>query len=167
MVRINAVESELSLFETSILRNGVAATCASLQIPIVAYSPLGKGLLTGNILAAEDIPAASNLRRLDKLSGDNLETNLKLVRALHELSENYAPATLSQLAISWIRQLSSSHGNPVLIPIAGSSRAENVLANAVHVELTNEDLQRIDSVLKENEVAGQRSYGEQMKYMEG
>ena len=133
----------------------------------MAYSPLGKGLLTGNILAAQDIPESSMLRRLDKLSESNLETNLRLIRALHQLSASYKPATLPQLAISWVRHLSRKSGLPVMIPVAGSSRAENVRANAVHISLTEDDMDKIDQILESNKVIGQRSYGEQTKYMEG
>ncbi len=167
VVPIDAVEVEFSLFETSILKNGVAETCAELNIPIVAYSPLGKGLLTGNILAAKDVPETSVLRRLDKLSDSHLETNLQLIRALQQFSEDYGRATLPQLAISWVRQMSVKDGLPVIIPIAGSSRACNVKANASHVDLSERDLGKINRILEEYKVVGQRSYGDQVKYMEG
>ena len=82
VVPIAAVEVEFSLFETRILSNGVADTCAKLNIPIIAYSPLGRGLLTGKITSAADLPADSPLRRLDKYKGENLDHNLRLVKAL-------------------------------------------------------------------------------------
>ena len=165
VVSIAAVEVEFSLFEPSILANSVASTCADLKIPIVAYSPLGRGLLTGNITTAADVPAP--LRRLDKYSGENLEHNLRLVAALRDLSAKHHPYTMSQFALSWLRQLSSRNGLPVIIPICGSSREENVRSNAKHIELTEEDLESIETVLKENKTAGERAYPEQRKYLEG
>ena len=165
VVSIAAVEVEFSLFEPSILTNSVASTCADLKIPVVAYSPLGRGLLTGNITSAADVPAP--LRRLDKYSGENLSHNLRLVAALRDLSAKHHPYTMAQFALSWLRQISSKNGLPVIIPICGSSKEENVRANAVHVELTEKDLQGIDTVLKENKTAGERAYPEQRKYLEG
>lgn len=167
VVHIAAVEVEFSLFETGILRNGVTSTCAELGIPIIAYSPLGKGLLTGRITTTEDIPSNSMLRRLDRLQGDNFDHNLRLIRALHQLAAEYQPHTLPQLAMSWIRHLSCRNGLPVMIPIAGSSKEANVRTNAVDVALTDADLEKLDKILAENKVLGDRSYAGQKKYMEG
>lgn len=165
IVPIAAVEVEFSLFETSILTNGVASTCAKLKIPVVAYSPLGRGLLTGKISSAADLPAS--LKRLDKLQGENFEHNLKLVKALQEVSETHKGQPLSVLALSWIRQLSGRDGFGVFIPICGSSKAENVRSNSMNVELTEEDFSRIRKILEENRVVGERAYAEQRKYLEG
>ena len=167
VVPIAAVEVEFSLFETSILSNSVASTCAKLKIPIVAYSPLGRGLLTGKITTAADLPADSPLRRLDKYQGENLDHNLRLVKALHDLSMQHHPYTMSQFALSWIRQLSSRNGLPVIVPICGSSKEENVRSNAENVELTESDFERIDTILKENKTVGERAYPQQRKYLEG
>jgi pyridoxine 4-dehydrogenase len=145
----------------------VASTCAELDIPIVCYSPLGKGLLTGKIMTQDDIPLNSVLRRLDRLQGGNLEQNLRLVQALQQLAAEHKPFTLPQLAVSWIRQLSCRDGLPVLIPIAGSSKEQNVRINAVNVPLSEAHLKKLDKVLAENEVVGHRAYAEQKKYIEG
>ena len=158
---------EFSLFENGILRNGVASTCAELAIPVICYSPLGRGLLTGKITTQEDIPSDSMLRRLDRLHGDNLDQNLRLIQALHQLAAEYKPHTLSQLAVSWIRHLSCRNGLPVLIPIAGSTKEKNVRMNAVEVPLTEADLKKLDKVLEANKVVGDRAYAQAKKYMEG
>ena len=155
------------MFETSILRNSVAATCASLNIPLIAYSPLGRGILTGKITAPSDIPANSPLRRNDKYKGENLDQNLRLIHVLQKLSMDYQPHTMAQLALSWIRQHSGRDGLPVIIPISGSTKEENVRANAVAVELTEADLKKIDTILEENKVVGDRAYAEQRRYLEG
>lgn len=155
------------MFETSILTNSVAATCASLNIPLIAYSPLGRGILTGKIMTADDIPADSPLRRLYKYQGTNLDQNLRLIHVLRKLSMDYHPYSMAQLALSWVRQLSGRKGLPVIIPISGSSKAENVRANAAGVDLTEADLSKIDNILEENKTVGDRAYEEQKKYLEG
>ena len=153
------------MFETSILTNGVASTCAKLEIPVLAYSPLGRGLLTGKITSAADLPAS--LKRLDKLQGENFEHNFKLVKALQEVSEKHKGQPLSVLALSWIRQIGGKGHPGVFIPICGSSKAENVRLNSINIELTQKDLSTISKVLEENKIVGERSYAEQRKYLEG
>lgn len=167
VVPIAAVEVEFSLFETNILANGVANTCAKLNIPIIAYSPLGRGLLTGKIASSADLPANSPLRRLDKYQGENLDHNLRLVKALQELSEKHKGYPMPAFALSWIRQLTGRDSLGVFVPICGSSREENVRANAQNVELTDDDFKSIQKVLEENKTVGERAYPEQRKYLEG
>jgi pyridoxine 4-dehydrogenase len=167
VVPIAAVEVEFSLFETRILSNGVADTCAKLNIPIIAYSPLGRGLLTGKITSAADLPADSPLRRLDKYKGENLDHNLRLVKALNELLEKHSGYSMPAFALSWIRQLSNRAGRGVFLPICGSSRADNVRTNGQNVLLTDEDFESIQKVLDENQTVGERAYPEQRKYLEG
>ena len=156
---------EFSLFETVILENGVASTCAELGIPIVAYSPLGRGFLTGNIQTADDVP--ERLRKLDKCQGENLEHNLGLVRAVKSLAEEHPGYAMATFALSWIRQLSGKNGLPIMIPISGSSKAENVRNNAKSVVLSEKDFAKIQHALRENGTKGARGYGIQMKYLEG
>lgn len=167
IVPIAAVEVEFSLFESSILHNSIASTCADLDIPVVAYSPLGRGILTGKFAVASDIPADSVLRRMDKYQGENLDNNLRLIQELLKLAQEHRPYTMANVAISWIRCLSATNGLPVMIPISGSSKPENVRENAVTVPLTWEDLARIWKVLAENKTTGSRSYAGQHRYIEG
>jgi pyridoxine 4-dehydrogenase len=168
IVPIAAVEVEFSLFETGILTNGVASTCAELQIPIIAYSPLGRGILTGDILKASDLPSNSVLRRMDRFQGDNLEANLRFVQELHRLSLDFKPYTLPNIALSWLREQSQRReGLPAILPIAGSSKEEKVRANALHIDLSEDDLVCIDRILEENKIVGPRSYAAQRKYIEG
>ena len=96
-----------------------------------------------------------------------MDHNMRLVQALKELSLEYRPHTMAQLALSWIRCLSGKKGLPVMLPISGSSQAENVKANSVEVRLTEEDLEKIGRVLEEKGAIGERSYAEQKQYMEG
>lgn len=165
VIPIAAVEVEFSLFETEILRNGVAETCAELNIPVVAYSPLGRGLLTGDITSASDVP--TTMSRLDRLQGKNLQQNLRLVTALKTFSEEHHGCPLSTFSLSWIRQLSGRDGLGVFLPICGSSKAQNVRKNAQNIDLTDEDFERIKQILDENQIVGARGYAEQRKYLSG
>ena len=162
---IATVEIELSLFESGILTNGVASTCAELGIPIVAYSPLGRGTLTGKIATAADLPAGQ--LRLDRFQGENLEHNLQFIKHLQELSKQHGDQPMSVFALSWIRQLSRRDGWGDFIPICGSTKPENVRANSENVVLTDEDFGKIAKVLQGNTVKGSRSYPGQQKYLEG
>ena len=158
---------EFSLFETRVLTNGVAATCAKLNIPLIPYSPLGRGILTGKWTTVDDIPQDSMLARLDKYQGDALEQNLKLVHALQKLSQEHEPHTMGQLAMSWIQTLSNENGLPVMVPIFGSTKSENVRSNMIHVDLTQADMNTIKKILDENQIVGDRAYPGQKQYLEG
>ena len=165
IVPICAVEVEFSLFEIDILGNDVASTCAELGIPIVAYSPLGRGLLTGNITNAENVPA--QLRRLDKYQGENLEYNLRLVDSVKKLSAQHPGHTMATFALSWVRQMSGRNGLGTFIPISGSSKAENVRTNAQNIVLSDQDFASIQNILNEYPTKGERGYGDQKKYLQG
>ena len=114
-----------------------------------------------------DIPRDSPLNRLDIYKEKNLEHNLKLVHELQKLSQEHAPHTMAQLAMSWLRQLSGTSSLPVMIPIAGSSKAENVRSNSIHVNLTQADMDAIDKILEANKTIGDRAYPGQTQYFEG
>ena len=74
---------------------------------------------------------------------------------------------MATFALSWIRQLSCRNGLPTLIPISGSSRAENVRVNAQNIVLSEDDFAKIQKALDENKTKGARGYGIQKKYLEG
>ena len=164
---IAAVEVEFSLFETSILHNGVASTCAELGIPVIAYSPLGCGILTGQMARASDLPANSPLRRLYRFQGENLEHNFRLVQEFRAFSNEHPPYTMANIAMSWVRSQSQRDGLPIIIPIGGSSKEKNVRENAIQLPLTESDLGRMDKILQQNEVMGDRGYPGNAKYLEG
>ena len=83
---IAAVEVEFSLWATDILENGVAAACAEHNIPLIAYSPLGRGFLTGEIKKPEDIPEGDFRKHLPRFQPDVFDQNLELVTELEELA---------------------------------------------------------------------------------
>lgn len=105
---------------------------------------------------------------MDRFQGDNLEANLRLVQELHRLSLDFKPYTLPNIALSWLRKQSQRKEKlPAILPIAGSSKEEKVRANARHIDLSEDDLVRIDRILEENKIVGPRSYAAQRKYIEG
>ncbi|KAI9781542.1 MAG: Pyridoxine 4-dehydrogenase [Peltula sp. TS41687] len=163
---IAAVEVELSLWATEHLTNGVVDTCAELGIPIVAYSPIGRGFLTGQIKTLEDLPEADFRRHLPRFQPENFDKNLELVRDLERLAENKG-CTPAQLAISWVKALSGSGGRGVIVPIPGATTEERVVENTKEVELSEKDLKEIEEILGKAEVFGDRYGGPVAALMNG
>ncbi|KAJ0418837.1 NADP-dependent oxidoreductase domain-containing protein [Aspergillus carlsbadensis] len=156
--KVVAVEVELSMFTTDPLENGVAAACAQYGIPLVAYSPIGRGLLTGQIRSFDDIPADSMLRNYPRFQRENFEINMELVRKVEELAARKG-CTSAQFAINWVRALSSRPGMPTIIPIPGATTAVRVEENSKVIEITEEDFAAVDAVLRKFPVAGARYPG--------
>ncbi|KAL5333153.1 NADP-dependent oxidoreductase domain-containing protein [Aspergillus crustosus] len=154
VTKIDMVEAEVSLWSRDVFSNGVAATCADLGIVLVAHTPLGAGMLTGNISGLEDLvgnPTAHMPRFLE----ENLEKNVKLAQALREFATSKG-CTPAQLALSWVKQQSGKPGMPVVVPVAGARSEGRVLENIVDVELSDEDLDEIDAILDRFPVSGGR-----------
>lgn len=80
IVPVSAVEIEYSPWSLDIESNGILATCEEFQIPIVAYSPLGRGMLTGTIKKFEDLPENDMRRHFDRFQPENFANNYKIVR---------------------------------------------------------------------------------------
>ncbi|KAJ0163886.1 Pyridoxal reductase [Colletotrichum tanaceti] len=153
--KIVGVEVELSLFSTEILTNGVAAACAQYGIPIIAYSPVGRGMLTGQVKTLDDIPHGDMRRHMPRFQPDTFSINIKLVEQVETLARKKG-VTPAQLAIGWTMALSRRPGIPVIIPIPGATTADRVNENAKLVELTDEEMAEIDETLAKFEVAGGR-----------
>lgn len=100
ITRIVALETELSLFTTDIFSNGIAAACAEHNIPIIAYSPMSRGLLTGKIKSSSDLPEGEFRRTMPRFQPGNLDNNLELVKEIEELASKKS-CTPAQLAINW------------------------------------------------------------------
>ncbi|KAK1597880.1 aldo/keto reductase [Colletotrichum navitas] len=153
--KIVGVEVELSLFSTDILDNGVATACAQYGIPIIAYSPVGRGMLTGQIKTLGDIPQGDIRRHMPRFQPDTFGINIKLAEQVEELARKKG-VTPAQLAIGWTIALSRRLGMPEIIPIPGATTAERVNENANLVELTDEEMSEIDVTLAKFEVVGGR-----------
>ncbi|KAK3341451.1 NADP-dependent oxidoreductase domain-containing protein [Lasiosphaeria hispida] len=152
---IAAVEVELSLWNTEPLENGVAEACAELGIPIIAYAPLGRGMLTGQVKSFGDIPEGDFRKILPRFQPDVFETNLRLVREVEKLAERKG-CTSAQVAINWVLALSRRPGMPKIVPIPGASSVERVRENAVEIELTEDDMAEIDAIIKDFAPVGDR-----------
>ncbi|KAF6810714.1 pyridoxal reductase [Colletotrichum sojae] len=155
LAKIVGVEVELSLFSTDVLSNDIAAACAEHNVPLIAYSPIGRGLLTGEIKSIDDIPEGDFRRMMPRFQPDTFDINMKLVKQVQDLAAKKG-ATSAQLAISWTVALSKKPGMPEIIPIPGATTAARVNENAKLVELTEEELAEIDATLAKFEVAGGR-----------
>lgn len=166
VTKIVAIEVELSLWSLDILSNGIAAAAAEHNIPIVAYSPLGRGMLTGEFRSRDDIPDGDFRKLMPRFSPENFNHNLELASELHKIAKQkgYTPA---QLAISWILHQSKKNGNPEIIPIPGATKEERVIENGKVVTLSNDDINTIDSILEKFEVQGDRYGGVGKAHMNG
>ncbi|KAI0152256.1 Aldo/keto reductase [Hypoxylon sp. NC0597] len=154
-IKVLAVEVELSLFSTEVLENGVAAACAQYGIPLIAYSPIGRGMLTGQIKKLEDIPEDSMLRNFPRFQPGNFEINLQLVAQVEEMAKKKG-CTPAQLAINWTRAISRRPGMPTIIPIPGATTVARVEENSKLVEITDEEMAEIDATLAKFTPVGER-----------
>jgi pyridoxine 4-dehydrogenase len=136
------------------LENGVAAACAQYGIPLIAYSPLGRGMLTGQLKTLEDLPGDMR-RQFPRFLPGNFEINLQLVKQVEELAEKKG-CTPGQLAINWTRALSKRPGMPSIIPIPGATTAERVEENSKLIDLTDEEMAQIDATLAKFTTSGKR-----------
>ncbi|KAJ0107874.1 hypothetical protein J7T55_007086 [Diaporthe amygdali] len=155
ITKVVAVEVELNLFATEVLENGIAATCAKHNIPLIAYSPLGRGLLTGEIKSPDDIPEDDMRKHFPRFQPGNFEHNLVLAEKVNEMAKKKG-VTPGQFALGWVRTLSKRPGMPTIIPIPGATTAARVNENSKLVDLTDEEMNVIDEILEKMEVKGSR-----------
>lgn len=157
VTKVLAVESELSLFSTDVLHNGVAAACAEYNIPLIAYSPIGRGILTGAFKRYEDMPKDMLVVQMGfpRFQKENFEKNMELVEQVEKLAKKKG-CTPAQLAINWTVALSRRPGMPTIIPIPGSTTVARAEENSTLVDITDEEMSEIDAILAKFEVAGGR-----------
>ena len=148
---ISMLQTEYSLW-TREPETDVLPVCRELGISLVAYSPLGRGFLTGVIQKPEDFAPDDFRRQVPRYQGENFQRNLQLVEQIKEIAteKNCTPA---QLALAWLL----AQGEEI-IPIPGTKRRERVKENlqAIEIELTNDDLGRIEKVAPLGAAAGTR-----------
>lgn len=152
---IAAVETEYSLFSRD-PEAAILPTLHGLGIALVAYSPLGRGFLSGRFRKIEDLAANDWRRKNPRFSGDNFTRNVGLADRLHQFALR-KECTGAQLALAW---LLSREG---VIPIPGTSSIERLQENvdAAKVRLTREDLDEIERLIPSSAAAGER-YNETM-----
>ena len=153
---IAAVQSEYSLW-TLDPEASVLPACRELGVAFVAYSPLGRGFLTGKIRSQKDLDPEDYRSQSPRFEGNHLEHNLRLVDQITKIAEENQ-CTPAQLALAWLL-----HQSPNVVPIAGTKRRKYLEENwgALNVQLSPLDLDRIRWILAENSVAGLR-YPESM-----
>lgn len=165
LAKIESVEVELSLWETSPLENGLAEACAELDIPILAYSPLGRGFLTGKLKSPDDIPEGDFRKLLPRFQPGAFEKNLELVHEVEKLAARKG-CTPAQVAIGWLLALSKRPGMPRIIPIPGASSPERIRENSTVVELSEEDMAEIERIRKGFPVVGERYHKHGMEVLD-
>ena len=148
---ITALQTEYSLW-TRDPEEGVLAACRELGIGFVAYSPLGRGFLSGRFQSEADLPADDARRNHPRFQGDNFRKNLDLVHRVEEIAREKR-CTPAQLALAWLL----SRGGDI-VPIPGTKRREYLEQNvkALDVRITPEDAHRIDEVARVGATAGTR-----------
>ena len=149
--RITALQTEYSLW-TRDPEEEILPLCRELGIGFVAYSPLGRGFLTGRFQRYEDLPADDYRRNHPRFQGENFERNLQLVERVREIAAEKR-CTPAQLALAWLL----AQGQDV-VPIPGTKKRKYLEENAgaVRVKLTQDDLRRIDEVAPKGVAAGAR-----------
>jgi aryl-alcohol dehydrogenase-like predicted oxidoreductase len=154
---VTAVQTEYSLWTRDPEEDGVFATCAELGIGFVAYSPIGRGFLSGEIRSIDDLDENDFRRHNPRFQGENFRKNLELVDRVREIADDKG-VTPTQLALAWVMARSDRSGHPTIVPIPGTKRVRYLEENvaAADIELTDEDLRRLDEAAPVGGTAGDR-----------
>jgi aryl-alcohol dehydrogenase-like predicted oxidoreductase len=148
---VTALQTEYSLWSRDV-EDEILPTVRELGIGFVAYSPLGRGFLTGQIQRFEDLPEGDYRRNSPRFQGDNFQRNLDLVDRIKEIADEKG-VTPSQLALAWLL-----HQGEDIVPIPGTKRRKYLEENvaAVEIRLTDEDLRRIEEAAPKGAASGER-----------
>jgi aryl-alcohol dehydrogenase-like predicted oxidoreductase len=148
---IAALQTEYSLWSRD-PEDGILATCRELGIGFVAYSPLGRGFLTGQFKRFEDLAADDYRRVSPRFQGENFQKNLDLVHRVEEMAQEKS-CTPSQLAVAWVLAQEND-----IVPIPGTKRRKFLEDNvgALNVHLSEGDLRRMSEVFPSGAAAGER-----------
>jgi len=154
---ITALQTEYSLWSRDV-EDEILPTVRELGIGFVAYSPLGRGFLTGEIKSPSDFPDDDYRRFHPRFTGENFDRNLELVREIGEIAQEKG-CTPAQLALAWVL----SRGNDI-VPIPGTKRRTYLQQNigALSVTLSESDLERIDRIIPPGAAAGDRYHAQGM-----
>src|SRR2546423_13033693 len=159
---ITAVQTELSLWSRD-AEAEVIPTVRELGIGYVAYSPLGRGFLTGQIKSPDDFAGDDFRKNHPRFQGENFEKNIQLVREVEKMAEE-KDCTTAQLALAWVL----AQGEDI-VPIPGTRHIKYLDENigALQVKLTPEDLKRLDEILPPGAAAGMRYHERGMATVNG
>lgn len=159
---VAAVQSEYSLFTREPEYDGILDACRDLGVTFVAYSPLGRGLLTSAPPTEDNLAPDDFRRRIPRFQGDALEANLQLAGRVRELAAELK-ATPAQVALAWLL------GDPIVVPIPGSRRADRVEENAraVTLQLSPSSRTLLNLAFGANQARGERSSPQGMSLLNG
>jgi aryl-alcohol dehydrogenase-like predicted oxidoreductase len=149
---LSAVQTEYSIVTPVVEQNGVLETVASIGAKLVAYSPIGRGMLSGTLQTVDSLASDDFRRGLPRFSEDNLKENNRLVEAIISLA-NENSITPSQLSLAWLLARSEH-----VITIPGTKRERYLIENAAaaDIQLSQSDMQVIDDVIADNPIQGLR-----------
>ncbi|MEJ9211438.1 aldo/keto reductase [Bacillus smithii] len=155
---ITALQTEYSLWSRDV-EDEILPTCRELGIGFVAYSPLGRGFLTGKIQKFEDLEEDDYRRHSPRFQGENFQKNLDLVQQIRKIASEKG-CQPSQLALAWLL----AQGQDI-VPIPGTKKVPYLEENlkALDISLTDDDLARINQVAPQGVAAGERYPEEVMK----
>jgi len=156
--KITTVQTELSLWSRD-AEAEVLPTVRELGIGYVAYSPLGRGFLTGQFKSPDDFPEGDFRKNHPRFQGENFEKNIELVREVEKMAEEKG-CTTAQLALAWVL----AQGEDI-VPIPGTKHVKYLDQNigALDVKLSDEDLKRLDAILPPGAAAGERYHARGME----
>jgi aryl-alcohol dehydrogenase-like predicted oxidoreductase len=154
---MTALQTEYSLWSRDIEKNNVLATINELGIGLVAYAPLGRGFLTGQIKNPTDLKEDDGRKSWPRFQAEAITENTKLLEKLTQIA-NELSCTLNQLAIAWVL----AKGNDI-VPIPGTTQVKNLESNlkALDVVMSADQKQKLDQISSEIQIVGTR-YPEQM-----
>ena len=154
---VTALQTEYSLWSRDIEKNNVLETINELGISLVAYAPLGRGFLTGQIKNPTDLKENDGRKSWPRFQAEAITENTKLLEKLTQIA-NELSCTLNQLAIAWV--LAKGNG---IVPIPGTTQVKNLESNlkALDVVLSTDQIQKLDQISSEIQIVGTR-YPEQM-----
>jgi aryl-alcohol dehydrogenase-like predicted oxidoreductase len=160
--RISALQTEYSLW-TRDPEDEVLPLCRELGIGFVAYSPLGRGFLTGRFRSLDDLPEDDYRRNSPRFQGDNFQKNLDLVQRVEEIARRKR-CTPAQLALAWLL----AQGKDI-VPIPGTKQRRYLDENidSVQIELSASDLEEIEEVAPQGAAAGDRYHEAGMRTING
>ncbi len=160
--KISALQTEYSLWSRE-PENEILDTCEKLKIAFIAYSPLGRGFLTGKIKQHSDLKTEDYRNSSPRFQGDNLKENLRIVEIIEQIATE-RKCTPAQLALAWVLAKKD-----FIIPIAGTKRRKYLEENIVacQLALTTEEIKKLDEAIPINSARGTRYPEAMMKSING
>jgi aryl-alcohol dehydrogenase-like predicted oxidoreductase len=148
---VTALQTEYSLW-TRDPEDGIFPTVRELGIGFVAYSPLGRGFLSGRVTSPDDLDPDDFRRRNPRFQGENFDRNLELVERVREIAEEKG-VTPAQLALAWVLRQGDD-----IVPIPGTKRVRYLEENAraADIDLSDDDLARIEEAFPKGATSGER-----------